>query len=123
MKILIVDDNHSFAAVIKEALEEAGFETISARDGLEGYSSYLQFQPDIIITDIQMPGVSGLAMMEHIRTHNPHVKTIYMSGDIAPYESSLREEQKKYQADFFEKPFSFDTLKKFLLAIVPKGMP
>ncbi len=112
MKILVVDDNAYLAATIQETLEGEGFETMLATDGVDGYSTYLHFEPDLVITDIQMPRKNGLEMMEDIRTHNPQVKTIYMSGDIFSFQGSLLEEKKKYPIDFFEKPFSFDALKK-----------
>jgi DNA-binding NtrC family response regulator len=115
MKVLVVDDNRLLAAVIQEILEDDGLEVRSAKDGIDGYSAYLSFKPDIVITDIQMPRENGLAMMGHIRTHDPMIKTIYMSGDIDPYRPSLTEEKKKYQVSFFEKPFSMEALKKVVL--------
>ncbi len=112
MKVLVVDDNQFLAATIQEILEREGFETMAARDGVDGYSTYLRFEPEVVITDIEMPRRNGLEMMERIRNHNPQVKTIYMSGAICCYESSLLEEKKKYPVNFFEKPFSFEALKK-----------
>ena len=114
-KVLVVDDNQSLASLIQETLEYDGLEVRSAIDGVEGYSAYLQFKPDIVITDIQMPRENGLEMMGHIRTHEPMIKTIYMSGDIDPYRPYLREEKKKYRASFFEKPFSLESLKRVVM--------
>jgi DNA-binding NtrC family response regulator len=115
MKVLVVDDNRLLANVIQEILEDDGLEVRSAKDGIDGYSAYLLFKPDIVITDIQMPRENGLEMMGHIRTHDPMIKTIYMSGDIDHYRPSLNEEKKKYQVSFFEKPFSMELLKKAML--------
>jgi DNA-binding NtrC family response regulator len=70
---------------------------------------------DIVITDIQMPRKNGLEMMGHIRTHNPMIKTIYMSGDIDTYRLYLKDEKRKYQVSFFEKPFSLESLKRVVL--------
>jgi CheY-like chemotaxis protein len=110
MKILIVDDNQELAFLIKWMLEDEGFEVRSAKDGGDGYSAYLLFNPDIVLTDIQMPERNGLELMKHIRSHNPEVKTIYMSGDLAPYSSPLEEEKKKYHVGVLEKPFSRNEL-------------
>ncbi len=82
MKILIVDDNEDLAFTLQMMLEDEGYEVRSAKDGQDGYWAYLEFKPDLVITDIQMPGENGLELMEHIRTHNPMVRTIYMSGDL-----------------------------------------
>jgi len=110
MKVLVVDDNRLLAATIREVLEDDGLEVRSASDGEDGYSAYLLFKPDIVITDIQMPRKTGLEMMGHIRTHDPMIKTIYMSGDIDPYRPLLTAEKRKYPVSFFEKPFSLELL-------------
>ena len=110
MKILVVDDNRDSIDVIQSVLEDEGMEVISAKDGIEGYRTYLRFQPDLVITDIQMPGENGLEMMAHIRAHNPMIKTIYMSGDIEAFRPSLEGETRQYPVSFFEKPFSLASL-------------
>lgn len=115
MKVLVVDDNRLLASLIQEILEDDGLEVRSARDGVDGYSAYLLFQPNVVITDIQMPRKNGLEMMAHIRTHDPMIKTIYMSGDIDLYRTYLKEEKGKFQVSFFEKPFSMKSLKRVVL--------
>jgi CheY-like chemotaxis protein len=69
MKVLVVDDNRLLATTIQEILEDDGLEVMSAGDGIDGYSAYLSFQPDMIITDIQMPRKTGLEMMKHDQDH------------------------------------------------------
>ena len=110
MKVLVVDDNRFLADTIQETLEIDGLDVRSARDGLDGYSAYLLFKPDIVITDIQMPRKTGPEMMKSIRIHNPKIKTIYMSGDIATFEPFLIEEKKRYPVSYFEKPFHLESL-------------
>jgi CheY-like chemotaxis protein len=114
MKILVVDDNYFLASTIQAVLEDEGYEVMSATDGINGYSAYLFFEPDLVITDIHMPGENGLEMMERVRTHNPMIRTIYMSGDIRSFREALLEEEKKYPVCFFEKPFPLESLMQFL---------
>jgi CheY-like chemotaxis protein len=114
-KVLVVDDNRLLAATIQEVLEDYGLEVMSAKDGVDGYSAYLLFRPNIVITDIQMPRKNGLEMMGHIRTHEPMIRTIYMSGDIDSYRPFLSEEKRRYPVSFFEKPFSLETLRRVIL--------
>jgi CheY-like chemotaxis protein len=114
LKVLVVDDNRLLASTIQEILEDDGIEVMSAKDGVEGYFTYLLFRPDIVITDIQMPRENGLEMMEHIRIHEPMIKTIYMSGDIDPYRPLLSEEKRKYPVSYFEKPFSLESLRRLV---------
>ena len=110
MKVLVVDDNRLLADTIQETLEIDGLDVRSAHDGLDGYSAYLLFKPDIVITDIQMPRKTGPEMMKRIRKHNPKIKTIYMSGDMRSFEPLLIEEKKRYPVSYFEKPFSLESL-------------
>jgi CheY-like chemotaxis protein len=107
MKALVVDDNEFLADTIKSILECEGAEVMSAKDGVDGYSAYLFFKPDIVITDIQMPRENGLELMARIRTHDPMIRTVYMSGNIEPYRPLLEEEERKYPVTYFEKPLSF----------------
>jgi DNA-binding NtrC family response regulator len=62
-----------------------------------------------------MPRENGLEMMAHIRVHNPMVKTVYMSGDLDAFRPSLEGEKKRFPVSFFEKPFSLESLTKFVL--------
>ncbi len=110
MKVLVVDDNRLLADTIQEILEDDGLDVMSAKDGLDGYRTYLLFRPDIIITDIQMPRKNGFEMMKRIRKHNPKIKTVYMSGNMRSFEPFLIKEKKRYPVNYFEKPFSLESL-------------
>ncbi len=106
MKVLIVDDNAMIAFIIQEMLEAEGFETRVATNARRGYWTYLLFNPDLVITDLQMEGQNGFELINEIRAHNPCVGTIYMSADASLYRASLEEEKKRHQVGFLEKPFS-----------------
>jgi CheY-like chemotaxis protein len=110
MKILVVDDNKDLADLIRSVLEDEGMEVMSANDGIEGYATYLLFRPDLVITDIQMPGGNGFEMMRYIRAHNPMIKTVYMSGNIDAHRASLEREKKRYPVTIVGKPFSLKSL-------------
>ncbi len=112
MKILIVDDNTDFTALLKLMLENEGFDVRLANNGEDGYSAYLLFEPDVVITDIQMPIKTGIELMGLIRGHNPRVRTVYMSADLTPFQSFLRDEQEKYGVNVLQKPFSKTELMK-----------
>ncbi len=113
-KVLVVDDNTCLTSILQQMLEEEGFEVNAATDGREGYLAYLLNRPDVILTDIQMPGENGLELMKHIRTHNPEVRTIYMSGDWIRFQSAIEEEKKNFCARFLRKPFSGNELMRLL---------
>ena len=110
MKILIVDDNEGILFVIKSMLKSEGHEVETARNGGDGYAAYLLFNPDLVITDIQMPHENGFELMKHIRAHDPGMRTVYMSADPYPYQGALEEERVRYPIRFLGKPFSMTEL-------------
>ena len=114
-KILIVDDDPAFSVVLREILEEQGYEVATAGDGKDGYCNYLSFQPDLVITDIQMPRCDGIELMRTIRAVNPRIKAIYMSADLNRFLPLLEEEKRTYKANLLAKPFS----KVELMRLVP----
>ena len=113
-KILLVDDAETLTFFLQEVLESQEYEVRTASDGENGYATYLDFNPDLVATDIQMAGISGLDMMRNIRMHKPNVRTIYMSGDLDRYRSRLQAEQRGYAVKLLAKPF---TQREFLTLV------
>jgi DNA-binding response OmpR family regulator len=109
-RVLVVDDDENFGQIIAETLTAAGYEVQTADDGLHGYLRYLDQQPEIVLTDIQMPELDGIEMIRCIRTINPNVKAIYISGAISQYQEVLISEGKEYGALVLNKPFSRNDL-------------
>jgi DNA-binding NtrC family response regulator len=120
-KILVVDDNVYLTTLLQSMLADEGYEVSAARFAQEGYSAYLQNRPDVILTDIQMPGESGLEMMKKIRGHDPEVRTIYMSGDWLCLQSTMKEENRKSFVKSLRKPFFQGELLKVLSECLPPG--
>jgi len=58
-RILVIDDDSDIREVVGEALQFAGYEVSTARDGREGLASAWSFRPDLILLDLMMPGMSG----------------------------------------------------------------
>ncbi|CAN1210504.1 response regulator [Tumidithrix helvetica PCC 7403] len=66
-QILIVDDNADLRGYLRSILLQAGYQVISARNGSEGFHQAQKFKPDLIVTDLMMPQVSGLDLIRLIR--------------------------------------------------------
>ena len=82
-RILIVDDNDIIRETMGTLLRHEGYEVESAEDGDIGIKKFLSFKPDLILTDIYMPRVPGIHMIDEIRKGFPDVRIIVMSGGNA----------------------------------------
>jgi CheY-like chemotaxis protein len=71
LTVLVVEDDENLSEIIAETLRVAGYEVRTAHDGLHGISSCMDCLPDVVLTDIQMPGLNGIEMMRCIRAINP----------------------------------------------------
>lgn len=79
MKILIVEDAAVVRAVLRMTLPP-DFSVIEASNAAEGAEQHAKEKPDLIITDLSMPGVSGLDLIKQIRMSDPVVPIIAISG-------------------------------------------
>ncbi len=66
-RILIVDDNRDLRGYLRRVLNQAGYSVISAHNGAQGYTQAQEHRPDLIVTDLMMPQVSGLDLIAMIR--------------------------------------------------------
>ena len=65
--VLLVEDDAAIMTMLCEYLEAKGYTVVTARDGAEAISKAVQGRPDVVLMDIQMPGMDGLAAIEHLR--------------------------------------------------------
>ena len=84
--ILLVDDDEQVRQVLKEFLEIAGYQVRAVNDGKEASRLLTSWTPDLLLTDIVMPGKEGLELISELRRDHPEVPVIAMSG--APGEGS-----------------------------------
>jgi CheY-like chemotaxis protein len=85
-KILIIDDEKDVRIVLREVLQRAGYEALVAADAREGLDKLADEGVDLVITDVIMPGMDGVATVEKIREGHPDVPIIVISGggNVAP---------------------------------------
>ena len=79
-RIMVVDDDDSIRALLREFLEEDGHSVVEAADGKQGVRSYKENPVDIVITDILMPEKDGVELIMELQDSFPQVKIIAMSG-------------------------------------------
>lgn len=105
-RVWIVDDDRSIRWVLERALSGAGLDTRTFDNGDELLRRIKQEQPDVIISDIRMPGIDGLAMLSQLQELFPQIPTIIMTAH-----SDLDSAVASYQGGAFEylpKPFDVD---------------
>ncbi|MDP6977117.1 MAG: chemotaxis response regulator protein-glutamate methylesterase [Myxococcota bacterium] len=83
LRILIIDDSASYQKILQQALSHIeGVEVIgTASDGPEGIGKIEEDEPDLVLLDIVMPKMNGLAVLEYIRKAHPTVSVLMVSGD------------------------------------------
>jgi CheY-like chemotaxis protein/anti-sigma regulatory factor (Ser/Thr protein kinase) len=86
---LIVDDAKLDRAIAGECLREAGFEPAYAENGVEAMASIQREPPDLVLTDLVMPQMDGLALVQRIRRDFPRVPIILMTGQGADDTAAL----------------------------------
>jgi CheY-like chemotaxis protein len=87
-KILVVEDDQNLRLTLTELLRMEGFTVVSARDGDEGYLQAMAHQPDLVITDLNMPILNGVELARLLRRQRgkmAEVPIIALSGNLADY--------------------------------------
>jgi len=83
-RVLVVDDDPDVALLVKTVLERrAGCEVVLAEDGLAATRTLSEFTPDVVVTDIEMPGLSGLELLAELRRSDPLVPVIVMTAHVS----------------------------------------
>lgn len=108
--ILLVDDDPQIRSTYGVALRSSGYQVIEADSGVAGLTQGRQFLPDLILSDIQMPGGSGATLLEEIR-RDPELRSkqvVLMTGQ--PDLISPRKGMEAGADDFLVKPFTLEEL-------------
>lgn len=110
--ILVVDDEAYIVNLIRQILSKLGYTvltTTSCREAL-AISAGRQDQIDLVLTDVIMPEMSGVELIERLQSQRPQTKAIFMSGYASNAAMQIGDLPPKIA--FMQKPFSFDTLAK-----------
>jgi len=115
LRVLLVEDEENIARLLKSAIGDNFYSFTLAKDGKEGVEKFMQISPDIVITDINMPFMNGLAMAKKLKEINPNIPIIILSA--------FSEKEKLFNAidigvvKYFLKPYDPDEILKYISSI------
>ncbi|MGB9761325.1 MAG: sigma-54-dependent transcriptional regulator [Caldimicrobium thiodismutans] len=115
-KILVVDDEVDILNILKFLLEREGYEVDTTLNGEEAIKKIEKNYYDIVLTDLRMPGISGIVLLEKTKELSPSTEVVIMTA-YASIESAV-EAIKKGAADYIVKPFINEDLKMRLRRIL-----
>ena len=107
-KLLLIDDEPDILRVLTMSLKADGYDVVSAPNGAEGIAVFEKEKPDIVITDIKMPGMDGIAVLKKVKALNADTEVIIITGH-GDIENAI-EALKHGASDFINKPVRDEAL-------------
>jgi DNA-binding response OmpR family regulator len=117
MKLLLVDDEEAIQMVYREEFEGDGYQVISALDGQSGLEKFKNENPDLVILDIQMPGMNGVEVLRQMKMINPLVPVILSSA----YQEFKRDLGTWASDEYVVKSGNLDDLKETVRRLLNKA--
>ncbi|HSI66549.1 MAG TPA: response regulator transcription factor [Planococcus sp. (in: firmicutes)] len=102
--ILIIEDEHPIATLLSYNLKQAGYETLVANDGKEGYNLALSEKPDLIVLDLMLPSMDGVEVCKSLRQEKLDIPIIMLTAKDDEFDKVLGLELGA--DDYMTKPFS-----------------
>jgi DNA-binding response OmpR family regulator len=120
-KILVVDDDASIRAIVKRYLAVNGFSVVITDNGSEGLLLIREAQPDLVLLDVEMPGLDGFAVCRVLKneTASRQIPVIMMSGNMIQ-EKDLLKGFEGGADDYITKPLSLPVLRARILTVLKR---
>ncbi len=115
-KILVVDDEANARGALSEILREEGYETETAADGFKALGKLGAFAPDLVLTDLKMPGLDGISLLDEVRAAAPQSVVVVMTA-FGTIDSAV-EAIKKGAENYLTKPLDPTSL----LVVIERAM-
>jgi two-component system response regulator AtoC len=107
-RVLVIDDDSSLRFTLEAVLSDAGLEVETTDSGLAGLAAFEAHGADVVLTDLAMPGMDGLAVLERLRAQDPSVPVLMLTAHGS--ERLAVAAMKAGAADYLPKPFDPDEL-------------
>ena len=112
-KLLVVDDENDICDFVKTFFKDRGFHVFTALNGEEALSIAKKDRPDIVLLDIRMKGMDGLAALKHIKEFDRSIKIIMVTA--LEDQDKMHEAYKLGACDYITKPLILDYLEQTVL--------
>jgi DNA-binding response OmpR family regulator len=119
--VLLVDDEDTLRKVMRDLLERDGFDVSEARDGVEALDQADRGAPDIIVLDLNLPGLSGYDVLQRLRAHPATARTPVVVLTAKGDEDNEVRVFELGADDFLTKPFRARALSARLEAVLGRG--
>lgn len=118
VKVLVIDDDPKVPWILSEGLGEA-YRVISARNGVEGIQLVTKEKPELVLLDIKMPGLSGMEVLDKVKTIDSNLDVIMLSGhgDTQNVVESIR----RGASEFINKPFNIEEVEIHIRTALEKN--
>ncbi|MCB1194586.1 Flp pilus assembly complex ATPase component TadA [bacterium] len=108
VRVLVVDDDENIRLIVRTALETKGYSVADAEDAEQALISLSNNTFDLLISDIQMPGMSGVELLQRVKRQYPSIGIVLMTAFNESYD--IKEALLDGAEEFIEKPFDVDEL-------------
>ena len=108
VRILVVDDEPYIRDLVRETLRLRSFEAAVAANGVEALDLLSRERYDVLVTDVQMPGMDGLELLKRVKRAHPHMRVIVLTA--YPRQQDISDFLLQGADDFLTKPFRANDL-------------
>ncbi|HEX8072911.1 MAG TPA: sigma-54 dependent transcriptional regulator [Pyrinomonadaceae bacterium] len=108
-RILVVDDDPMLLDTLREVLAAGGYDAQAAPDGMAALARLREARPDVVVTDVKMPGLDGFALLREVHGRHPELPVILLTGQ-GSVEMALRAVREEGAYHFLEKPVDNELL-------------
>jgi DNA-binding response OmpR family regulator len=119
-RILIVDDEEILRNLIVKFMKKEGYEPIEASDGKSAIELYRITNPHVVLSDVRMPGMDGITLLQKVKSIDPQAIFILMTG--YGDEETVLEALRAGATNFFKKPFNFKEVSDVIHSVIRHKM-
>ncbi|MCA1850777.1 MAG: response regulator, partial [Acidobacteria bacterium] len=120
-RILVVDDDPLLLDTLREILTAGGYDALAETDSSAAVARLFESRPDVVVTDVKMPGLDGFALLRLVHDRHPELPVILLTG-AGSIEMALRAVREEGAYHFFEKPVDNARLLEVVGRAVAQGM-